>query len=34
MFNEVKNGWKNLFAQAPQTLEKIKTVETVVTAFN
>lgn len=34
MFEETKELWKNLFAQAPQTLEKVKNVETVMTAFN
>ena len=34
MFEEIKESWKNLFALAPQTLEKIKNVETAVTAFN
>ena len=34
MFEEEKNEWRTIFAQAPQTLEKTKDVETAVTAFN
>lgn len=34
MLDEVKENWRKLFAQAPQTLEKVKEVDTAVTAFN
>jgi hypothetical protein len=34
MLEEEKKSWRTLFAQAPQTLEKVKEVETAVTAFN
>lgn len=34
MFEEEKKNWKEIFKQAPQTLEKVKDVETAVTAFN
>ena len=34
MFEEEKKGWSDIFAQTPETLEKVKDVETAVTAFN
>ena len=34
MLDEIKENWRNLFATAPQTLEKVKEVDTAVTAFN
>ncbi len=34
MSEEIKNKWLDLYATAPQTLEKVKEVNTAVTAFN
>ncbi len=34
MLKEIKENWRDLFATAPQTLDRIKAVDTAVTAFN
>ena len=34
MSEELKKVWKNYFAQAPETLSRVKDVQTVATAFN
>ncbi|MBQ8465434.1 MAG: ADP-dependent glucokinase/phosphofructokinase [Alphaproteobacteria bacterium] len=34
MLKEIKENWRDLFATAPQTLDRVKAVDTAVTAFN